>query len=130
MADGRQHGLIPALTDQKFDDVYNAMPAQKPSSTEAKKKYVEAKVSYKKRTMRRLFLSPDQHIFDEAISAFRNVGSKRTGTIVKENITKIDTLLNGYSQTLQNLVPVEYEISPQGRSIRDKLREMPPNLRE
>jgi hypothetical protein len=49
MADGRQNGLMPAITDSLFDSVYHAVPALKSSPTEKRNVYVEPKYAFQKK---------------------------------------------------------------------------------
>ena len=130
MADRRQNSLIPALTAKHFIDVYSALPAQKPSSTEKKRRYVEGKFSFQKRTMRDLFMRSDMHIFDQATQLFYEAVSKHIPKVLSDNLSAIFDMMDIYQQELEDFIPTEYIISPRGEKIRAELRALLPTLQK
>lgn len=129
MADGSLNSLVPSLTGELWDEIYKSIPAEKEGGTGKKKQYVEPKHKFQKRVMLSLFCDPKNHFFDQAIRKFQAVADNELGELRKEFIEDVDDILKGFKQLLQDLVPVNYYVTPQGEYIRSGLRDLLPLLR-
>ncbi|KAF2015535.1 hypothetical protein BU24DRAFT_480282 [Aaosphaeria arxii CBS 175.79] len=129
MIDGRKNTLVPILTTPLFAKIYRSLPATRPKSTPKKRLYVEPKTRFQKKCLLNEFCNPVNHIFDQVMRSFQKSAKIRFDSIFEGNIQFADAILANFQQKLQDLVPVPYEVTHRGQSIRDSLQDMLPDLR-
>ncbi|KAF2735985.1 hypothetical protein EJ04DRAFT_522443 [Polyplosphaeria fusca] len=106
-----------------------AAPPRKPVPPNKKTPYVEPKLRFQKRRLVASFVKP-VNFYDKAMKVFHAAVEKRVGEVIDKGIGRIDGVLEGFNQRLENLVPIEYDLTPQGENIRESLHIMLPRLRE
>jgi hypothetical protein len=125
--------LISEITNDIFEEVFNAEPALKPANPNRKKQtkqYVEPKFKYKKKKLEQLFLQPDNHFVDCVIDELQQQFDTTINAKLDSHFAGIEQLLEGYSTTIRSQAPIDYTITPAGIKMRADLKLRIPDLEE
>lgn len=131
LAFDRENNLIAYITDDIYTHVFNSSPAIKPPNPKAKKQYkqyVEPKLKFQKRVLADLLVKGDNHIVDMVINQFQGDFDKAMRQTLMEHFGGIEKLFEDFSKSLRALLPLNYQLKDEGKTIRAEVAEQIPEL--
>jgi hypothetical protein len=104
------------VTDDIFDEVFDATPALSPPNPKRKKqaKYVEPKIRFQKKKLEELFLHPDNHFVDRVVKHMQSQFDRHVKYTLHKHFAGIEKLFEEFSTAIRGQSNFSFSLTEDG----------------
>jgi hypothetical protein len=124
------NNAISEVTDDIFDEVFDATPALNPPNPKRKRqaKYVEPRIKFQKKKLENMFLQPENHFVDRVIERMQSQFDKHIQNTLDKHFAGIEKLFEDFSALIRGQTSFNFIATEDGKKMRAEIEQNIPTL--